>query len=370
MASQPTLQSIYTGNTATLTVSATGSAPFTYQWYRGNLGATTVPVGTNSPTFTTPTLTTTTKYWVKITNAFGEANSNSVTVTVIQAPSGMTLIPQGVFTMGDLLNYLGNSPTRTVTLDAFYMGNYEVTKAEWDEVRTWGLSNGYTDLAAGSGKSEFSWDSNHPVQTITWYQTLKWCNARSQKAGLTPVYYTNDAQTTIYKTGNVDVTNAQVNWAANGYRLPTEAEWEKAARGGLSGQHFPWGDTISHSQANYRSGYFSWDMSYMAGKQNYHPTYGTAPQPFTSPVGAFAANGYGLYDMTGNVSEWCWDWPDDYATGSQTNPRGASSDVSRAIRGGSWYDMSNICRVATRNSNYPTYSNNGVGFRVVRSSVP
>ena len=267
--------------------------------------------------------------------------------------------------MGDSLDGLSDAPTRTVTLDAFYMGKYEVTKAEWDEVRTWGLSNGYTDLAAGSGKA-----SNHPVQSITWYDMVKWCNARSQKEGLTPAYYTNDAQTTIYKTGSVNVTNAQVKWSASGYRLPTEAEWEKAARGGLSGKRFPWGDTISHSQANYyaASGYSYYDSS---SGNNYHPTYATGSIPYTSPVGAFAANDYGLYDMAGNVWEWCWDWYGTYAAGSQTNPRGTTSGSNRVCRGGSWYYyVAYSSRVALRYGNDPALTNGLIGFRVLRSLAP
>jgi formylglycine-generating enzyme required for sulfatase activity len=321
---------------------------------------------------------------VTVTPASGQAGTATITVTVSDgslsssdtfvltvnyyaAPAGMALIPAGAFMMGNSVEAdtdITDAPTRTVTLDAFYMGKYEVTKAEWDEVRTWGLSNGYTDLAAGSGKV-----SNHPVQSIDWYQMVKWCNARSQKEGLTPVYYTNDVQTTIYKTGSVNVTNAQVKWSANGYRLPTEAEWEKAARGGLSGKRFSWGDTISHAQANY---FASSSLIYDLGGSviNYHPTYEMWPYPYTSPVGAFAANGYGLYDMAGNVREWCWDWYGTYASGSQTNPRGPTTGSYRVIRGGYWYNNASYCRVANRNFSNPPLPYDTIGFRVVRSSDP
>ena len=279
----------------------------------------------------------------------------------------MALIPQGAFTMGNSIandTDLSSSPIRAVTLDAFYMGKYEVTKAQWDEVRTWGLSNGYTDLSAGSGKA-----SNHPVHSISWYMMVKWCNARSQMEGLTPAYYTNDAQTTIYKTGSVDVTNAQVKWVANGYRLPTEAEWEKAARGGLSGKRFPWGDTISHSQANYRA-YDSYNYDSSGSVNNYHPTYATGSMPYTSPVGAFTANGYGLHDMIGNVYEVCWDWIGPYATGNQTNPLGPTSGTIRSYRGGGWSTGPNNSRAAgIRSALGPSVSSHDTGFRVVRSSA-
>jgi formylglycine-generating enzyme required for sulfatase activity len=288
------------------------------------------------------------------------AGSSPKVSDTLKSKESFSLIPAGPFTMGDSLDGISDAPRRTVALDAYYIGKYEVTKAEWDEVRTWALFNGYADLAAGSGKA-----SNHPVQSISWYDMVKWCNARSQKEGLTPVYYINNAQTTVYKTGSVDVTNAQVKWSANGYRLPTEAEWEKAARGGLSGKRFAWGNTISHSRANY---YATSDYKYdLTGNSYHHPSYKTGSEPYTSPVGAFAANGYGLYDMAGNVFEWCWDWHVKYSSGSQTNPRGATSGTRRVFRGGSWDSGADDGRVALRDHEPPGNTDDEFGFRVARS---
>jgi formylglycine-generating enzyme required for sulfatase activity len=325
--------------------------------------------GANRTVTVTPASSQTGTATITVTVSDGSLSASDTFLLTVNsaAPTGFALIPAGAFTMGNSVaadTDITDAPTRTVTLDAFYMGKYEVTKAEWDEVRTWGLSNGYTDLAAGDGKA-----SNHPVQSIDWYNMVKWCNARSQKEGLTPMYYTNDAQTTIYKTGSVNVTNAQVKWSASGYRLPTEAEWEKAARGGLSGKRFPWGDTISHSQANYyASSNFSYDSS--GSVNNFHPTYATGSSPYTSPVGAFAANGYGLYDMVGNVFEWCWDWHGTYASGSQTNPRGSTSGTYRVLRGGGWINFAFSGRVADRSYDDPSGTSDSIGFRVLRSLAP
>ena len=270
--------------------------------------------------------------------------------------SGFSLIPAGVFTMGRTSGDTdSDAPPVTVNVSAFYMGKYEVTKAEWDEVRTWGASNGYTDLAIGEGKA-----SNHPVHTISWFDIVKWCNARSQKEGLTPCYTVSGV---VMKTGTTAPT---VNWTANGYRLPTEAEWEKAARGGVSGKRFPWGtDTISHSQANYyASTSYSYDAS--GSVNNYHPNDGN-----TSPVGSFAANGYGLHDMAGNVTEWCWDWYGaSVYVNNATNPRGAASGALRVTRGGSWTSFAIDCRAVYRDDFGPSRANDGHGLRVARSSVP
>ena len=360
---QPASFPIFSGQTASLAIVATSTAPLTYQWYEGSAGTTTTPVGTDSAAFTTPVLTTAASYWVRVTNAVGSLDSATAVISVIPQPT-FSLIPAGSFTMGRTSGDTDpHAPPVDVTVSsAFYMGKTEVTKAEWDAVRTWGRANGYTDLPAGSGKA-----ADHPVQNIIWYDIVKWCNARSEQHGLTPVYYTNDAQTAVYKTGGLNVTNAQVKWAANGYRLPTEAEWEKAARGGLSGYRFPWGDTISQSQANYHGNTTSY--SYDLGPSGYNSIGsigGTTPA--TSPAGSFAANDYGLYDMEGNVSEWCWDFygATTYVDGA-TDPRGAESGSYRVIRGGSWYDYASFCRVAYRNFGSPFGSATIIGFRVARS---
>ena len=275
------------------------------------------------------------------------------------APSGMALIPAGSFTMGNCMDpkegWSDELPLHTVYVSAFYMDKYDVTKALWNDVYNWAIAHYYSFSSGASGKT-----ANHPVQMMTWYDCVKWCNARSEKDGRTPAYYTDAGLSMPYRSQEVA---PYVNWSS-GYRLPTEAEWEKAARGGLSGQRFPWGNTISWSQANYYgdAGAFSYDSAPTSG---YDPAFNDGDTPYTSPVGYFAPNGYGLYDMAGNVWQCCWDWWGLYGSDSQSDPRGPTTGTTRVIRGGRWSYEACYCRTANRNANPPSIAETLMGFRSV-----
>ena len=242
-------------------------------------------------------------------------------------------IQGGTFTMGSPANESGRDSDevqRQVTVSSFYMGKYEVTQKEYQEVM-------------GTNPSNFKGD-NLPVERVSWFDAVEYCNKRSQKEGLTPAY-------TISGSGD----NRTVTWnrSANGYRLPTEAEWEYACRAGTTAP-FSTGNNITTSQANYDGNY--------PYNNNAKGTY----REKTTPVGSFQANAWGLHDMHGNVWEWCWDWYGNYSSGSQTDPIGASSGSNRVWRGGSWNDSAQDVRSAYRNGITPSLRNFDLGFRLLR----
>lgn len=290
--------------------------------------------------------------------------SNQVTTTRIfdpNPPEGMALIPAGSFTMGDSLDGATDAPTHTVYVSGLYMETNLVTFVLWQQVYRWATNQGYSFDNAGSGKQ-----ANHPVNTLNWYDCAKWCNARSEMEGLTPCYYADANRTNVYRSGRVNLDNTYVNWKANGYRLPTEAEWEKAARAGLSGRRFPWGNTISEAQANYASNpaVYPYDL----GPPGYNSTFTNGPTPYTSPVGSFAANNYGLYDMAGNLYEWCWDVYSStyYFSSPAADPHGPSATIIRELRSGSWASVPGSLRCANRiNGTYAGQNLSTAGFRCV-----
>jgi formylglycine-generating enzyme required for sulfatase activity len=248
----------------------------------------------------------------------------------------------GAFQMGDPGE--PNTPIQTVFVRSFHIATNELTLREWSRVLEWAQKNGYQLDHPGRGKAE-----DHPVTDISWYDAVKWCNAKSEMEGLKPCYFSSasHAASAIYRKGRLDLLNSFVNWDASGYRLPTEAEWEKAARGGVTGLKYPHGNEIGKDVAN-----FSMSTRSSGSKA----------------VGSYDPNRYGLFDMAGNVQEWCWDRyaADGYKTSGKKDPKGGDTGSDRVNRGGSWYGNAGKCRVARRDFFPPNTAIGSLGFRVVR----
>ena len=254
------------------------------------------------------------------------------TSNVEQTPGTPLADPQMILVKGGILPK--ESELSGQEVPSFEIGKYEVTWAEWQEVRDWALKNGYLDFSS----IRQGYSPNHAVGEVSWHDALRWCNARSEQEGLQPVYFSNGS---VYRIGKFDRMKPYVvefNSSANGYRLPTEREWEWAARGGVSSK----GYTYSGSNDLNAVG---WYNSFAHG---------------ANPVGSKKANELGIHDMSGNLWEWCW------SPVSEKFPTG-----SRRIRGGARHNLASYCSVANRAGYYfPEGRVQMIGFRLARNAKP
>jgi len=255
------------------------------------------------------------------------ADSKSAKPATSAPSNSMVRVEGGIFPAS---SDLAGSP-----VESFLIGKYAVTVQEWKTVRDWALSNGFEFSAASTEMEEWShWGgATHPVEGVNWYDAIKWCNAKSLMENMRPVYSVKGQQGAYCKGefGSKGSENIVESATSNGYRLPTDAEWEWAALGGCKSQGYTFAGSNDLDSVGW-----------------YDENSGSDPQP----VGQKAPNELGLYDMSGNVWEWCWD---------------LSNKSERSQRGGSWGCDESLCTVTGRYSNAPDEAFSGFGFRIARS---
>ena len=282
---------------------------------------------------------------VGVTAIAATANASSTTV-----PDNFVLVKGGAF-KNTKSNYFGKG----VTISDFYIGKYDITQKEWTEVM-------------GSNPSKFQGD-NLPVEMVNWYDSIEYCNKRSIKEGLQPYYNIDQNKRDPNNKPDPDFGDLDdikwtvtINPKANGYRLPTEAEWEYAASGGQSSKNFTYSgsddvDEVAwywkNSGDQYLSGVWLWPVL----QQNHNQT---------KPVGSKKPNELGLYDMSGNVREWCWDWHGDLKS-NVSDPQGSSSGFRRVWKGGGWMGADYCCAPSFRGDLAANGKGPDQGFRVCRN---
>ncbi|KAM6176925.1 formylglycine-generating enzyme [Erethizon dorsatum] len=284
-------------------------------------------------------------------------------------PTKMVLIPAGVFTMGTddpQIKQDGEAPARRVAIDAFYMDAYEVSNAEFEKFVN---STGYLTEAEKFGDSfvfegmlseQVKTDIQQAVAAAPWWLPVKGANWRHPEGPDSTIQHRPD-HPVLHVSWNDAV--AYCTWA--GKRLPTEAEWEYSCRGGLQNRLFPWGNKLQPKDQHYAN---LW--------QGEFPVTNTGEDGFqgTAPVDAFPPNGYGLYNIVGNVWEWTSDWWTIYHSVEDTlNPKGPPSGKDRVKKGGSYMCHKSYCyryRCAARSQNTPDSSASNLGFRCAANRLP
>lgn len=290
----------------------------------------------------------------------GSAPAPTPTPTPVPVPADLVSIPAGTFMMGYTAGYSSEKPVHSVTLTrAFYICEHEVTQAEYET---------YCSYDGGDRPfASYGLGPDYPVYNMSWYGALVYCNRRSMAEGLTPCYTISGSTDPadwpgVQSTGgkyrgpnsSSDLAvwaNAACDWNADGYRLPTSAEWEYAARAG---------DTTTDAK--------TWSGTSSSSSLGDYAWYGVSDGSGTAhPVKTKLPNAWGLYDMSGNAHEWCWDWYDLYGSSAVTDPTGPSSGSYRVYRGGSYFDSAGGCTVSSREDGSPYRGYGNVGFRVVRT---
>jgi formylglycine-generating enzyme required for sulfatase activity len=334
-------------------LAATGDGPITWSVSVG-----TLPAGLNLATGTitgTPTTEGMSTFTVKATNAAG-SDTKQLSIT-IDNPSSIVMvqIPNGTFTMGSPANEperYGDETQHSVTLTGFYMSKYQVTQEQFETVTGNNPSNFKTPVPPETSTA------NRPVETVTWYDAIVFCNMLSMSESLSPAYEMPTADNYgVWNTdpatwGEIPTDDDMVRWnmarvktGSTGYRLPTEAQWEYACRAGTI-TAYNTGDTISDDTG--------WYNGNSGGR--------------THTVGEKRVNAWGLYDMHGNVLEWCWDWYslNYYSSSPAQDPTGPDTGGGRVVRGGSYAGSSRNLRSAYRDSVDPSRGSVYYGFRIVR----
>lgn len=300
-------------------------------------------------------------YIMKISAVYGgKTYSGEVEIKISEPmPAGLVLIPHGSFKRAESTS----NPSHTVILTKdFYICDHEVTQKEWFDV----MGVKQEDMYA----TDKGWGDNYPVYYVNWYAAIAYCNKRSVKEGLTPCYTVSGVTdwaalnfASIPTSSDPDWNSATCDFNASGYRLPTEAEWEYAALGDYK-DNPNWNGygNSSDSSAIVFAGY---DETNALGDYAWYS--GNASSK-THEAKKKTENSYSLYDMSGNVSEWCWDWYGNYDSANVTDPTGAPSGSGRVYRGGNWSSSAGICSVADRGDYNPYSRYDYIGFRVVRNA--